>query len=55
MSADMLVECFWEELNDKHRPVRKPNWKKDHKYIDKFCDNMKRQNTIWTEVEHLGG
>jgi hypothetical protein len=53
MGADMLVECFWEEIDEKRNPVRKPDWEKGRAKIKEFCDEWLADGKIPTEVDFL--
>jgi hypothetical protein len=52
MGADMLIECFWEEINEKRLPVRKPNWQKGYARIKELCEKWK-QTGIFPECSLL--
>ena len=61
--SDMLIEMFYEELDDKHNPIffagqpserMKPDWSKGYWKINDLCDNMILNNKIDPDVMHLG-
>jgi hypothetical protein len=54
MSGDFLIACFWEEMDEQHRPVKKPDWKKGHDSIDILCDDMEKKGVVDPDIEHLG-
>ena len=63
MSGDMLIESFYEELDDKHNTTffsgqpnerMSPGWADGHCKINDLCDQMKRDKKIDPDVMHLG-
>lgn len=53
MGADLLIECFWEEMNDKRLLVSKPDWLKGHARIDVLCDEMVKKDDSG-DLDYLG-
>jgi hypothetical protein len=63
MSGDMLVESFYEELDEKHCTVffagqpcerLKPDWPRGHQKINDLCNDMILNQKIDPDVMHLG-
>jgi hypothetical protein len=54
MGADLIVECFWEEIDDHGKALVIPDWEKGRKKIQNYCDSMRKSGNIDDEVQHLG-
>jgi hypothetical protein len=54
MGADLLLECFWEEMNEQRMAVTKPDWKKGHVRIDELCDAMEKDDKPLADLDYLG-
>jgi len=53
MGADMIIECFWEEINAKGLPVKKPDWKKGKAKIKELCSKWLADGELPSEVDFL--
>jgi hypothetical protein len=63
MSGDMMIESFYEVINDNHDPIffagqpeerMRPDWARGHREINNLCDEMMLNNKIDPNVMHLG-